>query len=336
MILESIRHWYLRRVAATALRTIGYDAAVALAERLADGVFRLDTPSRRRAESRLRRALARGNLSPIVDPHDGSSVTDVVRAMYCHAGRFWIEALYLDRLLRPSTWRRAVHMPNEPVIEELGATRRGCVFAATFHGNPAVCAYVLGRYFQPIHVVVDYLPQPVLRSWQGALYDQPWLRPVTRAQAAQVLPEVLSRGGGVMILCGTDSPSRSAVEVDFLGDRIRCPLTVGRLARWFGSSVAAVTCMRVPGRRFGFQFDVHRVATAGAADEGDGRVVADAMAALEHQVMQSPAQFGWLLPSGAIGTRPHSTLIASSRFGSGITVARGGEGRTVPIAVAQA
>jgi lauroyl/myristoyl acyltransferase len=309
MDLETIRHIYLRRIVATALRAAGIRATRALTTRLARRLFELNTPGRQRAESRLRDALG-----PHVDP---SAVRTVAAAAYEHTARFWTEALFIPRLLRDSSWRRFVTVPDEAAWRHLAADRRGCILTTAYFGNPAAGIWTLGQIFRPVYVVVDFLAQPELRAWQRELYEHRWVRPIDRPHAAQV-PDILRRGGTVAMIFEHERPRGRAVPVSFLGRTLRAYPTLGRLARWHDVPVGVFTCRRMDDPDFTFVLDLHETIDrakmppaahaptasssgrnfgAGESPPIDEAIVRRIAVVLERAVMAHPQQYYWLIPT---------------------------------------
>lgn len=288
MIFESIRHRYLRSVVAPVFRGMGLRAGTAIAGRLAHGLCQMDTPSRRRAEARLRAALADGG-----EDHDVDTLLD---AMYQHQARFWTEVLFIPRRLRDKSWRRHVHVENEPGLRALAQSKRGCVLATAYFGNIAAAACALGHIFRPVHVLVDWLAQPALASWQRSLYAQPQVRPVDAREAGHVLPRVLSGGGAVFMVCEHERQRARGIPTRFLGRDLNCAPTLGRLSHWFDVPIGVLTCRRDQ-RLFSFNLALHEIVEHDPNLTDDGLVVRQVMAALDDAVMQNPEQYLWSTPT---------------------------------------
>lgn len=283
MNLESIRFGYLRYVVAPGMGAIGFGAAQGLALFAARAVHRLGTPGRRIAEQRVAAALG---LTA-----DDARVAEIVAGMYEHVGRFWAEALFLRRRLTASSWRRFVAVPDEGRLRAMKQDGRGVVLATAYFGNPAALAVSLGQIFKPVHVVADFFGQSMLRGWQREMMQMPGLRVIERADAAIAVPRVLERGGAVLMITENERPRGRAVAAPFLGRRLRCYPTLDRLSRWFGATVAAVTCRRMPGD-YSFSLDLHSCVEP-TAESVDGSVTEATLSALERAIMAEPDQYLW-------------------------------------------
>jgi len=285
--LESLRFKYLRRVVGPALRLMGIGVGDRMARRLGRGVFELQTPARRYAEARLRDLLG-----PAADIRD---VERIIRDMYEHTGRFWIESLHASRKLRDPLWRRHIAIQDENALTDLALSPRGCILATGAFGHVGVLACALGRIFRPVHVIVDTLIHPALTAWQRDMYNHPLVRPIDRGQAGRAVPRLLESGRAVLMLCDTERRRGRAVETPFLGRTLRCYPTLGRLSHWYDVPVAIVTCTR---RETPFTFDLRLSGAidfrACASEEG---VVHEAMAELERAIVRSPEQYLWWLPT---------------------------------------
>ena len=114
---------------------------------------------------------------------------------------------------------------------------------------------MLGRLFRPVHVVVDWIATPSLRAWQHEMYRMPFVEPVARNEAARRVPDILERGGAVLLITEHERQRGPAAEVRFLGRRLRLYPTIARLARWFDVPIVPVMCRRVGGTfRFVLEF----------------------------------------------------------------------------------
>lgn len=300
MNLEPLRYFYLRRVLGTVISSFGIELADRLARRLACRVSALHTPARRLAESRLSAAFVNAALNPRANPQSVSS------SMYEHIARFWIEALFAKRLLRPSSWRRFVSVRNESDLVGLSRSPRGCLLATAYFGNPAVAAIALGRLFRPLHIIVDTLTQPYLRAWQTDLYADRHVRVIDRRHASRQVPDVLAAGGAVMMIADHERPRGRSVPTTFLGRTLNCYPTLGRLAKWFDAPVAVVSCLRGE-RAFSFNLTLHSVIDPASHDNPDD-LVRLAMAVLERAILSHPGQYLWSLPDPAVsaaGPAPH-------------------------------
>ncbi len=288
--LETLRHVYLRRVVGTAAGAVGFTATSRVSRYLGEAAFGLNTLARRRAEARVMAALGSACKS--------DRARTIVRDMYANWGRFWAEAMFIPRLLRDSSWRQFVSVSPDDysTLTNLTSGKRGCIFAAGYFGNPAVLVDALGRLARPIHVVVDFLAQPHLRRWQSELYARPHLRPVERAAAGSIIPNVLSKGGAVLLIAEHERRKGRAIACDYLGSRINAYPTIARLARHHGVPVATVSCRRIGGA-FNFELNVGDVIQPTAMDDevaGTRRI----LASLENAAIKTPDQYLWSVPIG--------------------------------------
>lgn len=296
------------------LGTIGFDATERLAKVVARRVHALKTPGRRAAEARIHSVLSRLKIG-IQDGHKPPSgqigagshrdAESVCAALYEHVARFWAEAIYLRRRLRNSSWRRYVRVEGEPAICPSASYNPGTVFATAYTGNPAVAAVALGHLFRPVHVLVDYLHQPALRTWQNELYRYPNIRPVTRQEAPRVVPRVLEGHGALLMIMEHQSSHGRAVELQFLGTKMRCYPTLDRLAKWYNAPVIPITCRRLD-EPFKFVVESHGRIEANSNRVGEGEVTRRVMAALEAAIMRHPEQYLW--STGARTNAPIASL----------------------------
>lgn len=279
---EAWRFRYLRRVVGTALGALGLQRSTALATALGRGVYDLSPPGRRVAEERLARAFG-GALA-------AAERDAIVRTMYEHIGRFWIEALFLRRLLRRGSWEPRVSMDSSgPELD--AAAHAGCVLATCYFGNPAVAAFALGQRFRPVCVVVDWLFDPHARAWQEHLYHLDQVRTIAAAEVAAQAPRVLSTGGAAMLVVEHRRHRGRGTEASFLGQRGVYRATAGQLAAWCQVPVLPVLCRR---KAAPMQFELW----CGRAVRGSDAqaITADVLQQLETQVHRWPEQYLWSVP----------------------------------------
>ncbi len=312
MKIEVVRHLYLRRIVGPTFQALGPTAADQFARWMGSRVCRLNTAGRQIAEERLRDALG-----PEATPE---RLAAIVSAMYEHIGRFWTESLFLRRHVRESSWRRVVSVDGEASLRSLAEARRGCVLATAYFGNPAAAACALGQLFRPVHVVVDYLAQPALASWQREIYSMRWVHAIDRRGAATEVPRILTSGGAVLLIAEHERRRGPAITVPFLGRLARCYPALDRLPRWFDVPAAVVTCQR-RAQPMRFSLVLHEVIEPRTAGTDDGYLARRAMESLAAAIMRRPEQYLWTIDAGnreEVGeVRPVSSAITGMESGSG-------------------
>lgn len=303
----ALRLRYLRRVVGTAFAAAGIDRATAWASWIARNLFDLNPPARKRIEANLLAAYGH-TLS-------AAGRERLARAVFDNIARFWVEALFARRLLKPGSWQRFIRVAEPETWQHLAADPRPAILVTGYFGNVAVGAYALGQILHPIHVLIDRFEVPVLREWQDELYRQRHVRPISRQDAVRELPRILDAGGKVMILGDHARPTGPAIEVPFLGGIRRCYPTIGLLAARHNARAVVFSARRLPGPPFRFELryhdmiapDTEKVACLGgrASCPPGGRdarpptadpvheITERYMAALEKIIRESPDQYDW-------------------------------------------
>jgi lauroyl/myristoyl acyltransferase len=318
-----LRLVYLRRIVGTAFGAAGIERATHWGSWIARNLFDLNPPARKRVEASLLAAYGH-TLS-------AARQEQLARAVFDSIARFWVEALFARRLLRPDSWTRFVRVADRETWQRLAGDRRPAILVTGYFGNVAVGAYVLGRIFRPVHVLIDRVELPVLRPWQDALYADRNVRLIAREEAVRELPRILDAGGKVMILGEHARRTGRAFEVPFLGRVRRCYPTIGILAARHNARVVIFSTRRLspPAPAFRFEVRCHEVIDPGGpvgalADEAapsEGRtsrpsgvrdprppvadparaVVERCVGALERLIRESPEQYDWSRAHGAPG-----------------------------------
>jgi lauroyl/myristoyl acyltransferase len=208
--------------------------------------------------------------------------------MYEHTARFWTEALFLPRLLRPTSWRRRFRFSGDLSPDDLGArVGGGAVLATCYFGNIAAAAFALGEICRPVYVVVDYLAQPAARAWQDQLYRARNVRPLPVERSAARVPDVLARGEKVLLVV-EHRRARGGADATFLGETGGFQTTIGRLASWYGVPVVPVLCRRLSGWA---QFELWLGSPVRGTDVEE--VTAATLRQLDAQVRRWPEQYLW-------------------------------------------
>ncbi len=300
---HSLRLIYVRRVIVPLANTLGFRAAMGLARYLARGVFDMNTPGRLRAEQNLQRAYG-DTLKP-------EQRLELARRAFESIAAFWVEAFFVHRKLRVSSWRHCVELEDEPLVRAMADSTRGALVVTGYLGNFAVGAYALAQLCRPLHVVIDEVQHPVLKSWQDELYRQPNLELLASHRARGRLADLLSDGAKVFIVGEHVRARGRTVGVEFLGQPYRCYPTVGLLARWCDVPVYTVSARRLPGP---FRFALSAELAADPRDLGSDQDPTEAitqryMRQLEAQVRRWPGQYLW--------TRPWEPAAASTDPGAG-------------------
>jgi lauroyl/myristoyl acyltransferase len=288
---EALRYVYLRRVVGTALHAVGFDMALLLARALARGIYDLHGPARRRSEQRIAAAHAALAVPP-------GEPAELVRVCYENIAAFWIETLFFRRRLRPSNWPCRVRIAGEHELLDVCRGSSPAIFVTGYLGHPGVGAFVLGQLCRPVHVLVDVLAQPVLRTWQADMYGQPNVRLIGRHESLTKLPAVLESGGKIMLIGEafraeptSDIRTRRAKgdPVRFLGRPRRAYQTVRLLGRRYHAPVIPFACTR---DSYGFEFTLRlgrRIEPA--APDVSQRMIAS----LESFILTHPTQYLWTL-----------------------------------------
>jgi lauroyl/myristoyl acyltransferase len=273
-------------VIGSAIRIMGIEAADRFARSTGRRVFALNGAGRRRAEHRVQSWLDSSG-------RDGPA-SEIVQSMYEHTGRFWVESLYVSRLLRQSSWREFVQAYEMQRWDELARSPRGCLIATAYFGHIGVLAYALGQLFRPLYVVADSLDEPALGAWQRDLFRLEWVETLDRQRAAKEMPALLERGEAVMIVAEAERAHGRACEVEFLGSQIRVYPTLATLAHAFDAPIVPAVCSRRPAP---FRFDVRMDCPVEYGEWNDDReVMANVLSRIERLVAQNPAQYLWSTP----------------------------------------
>lgn len=286
---ERLQGWhyrYLRCGVGSLFAALGVRRALRFAEWLAGGVYDLNTPSRKLAERNL--ACALGNEL------DQAQRERIIRGSFLHLGRFWIEAIYLRRLLRAGNWRQRVRIREPALWRGLAGDRRGAIVVTTYLGNVAVLGYALNQLLGGVGVLIKLAEQPVLRAWIDEVCRVPGVELIHAEQALARLPAAL-RGGRSVLMIGEHVRRRGrGVKVRMLGRDRRFYPTAAVLAWGCQVPLVVATCRRSDGD---MQFSIETQAVFEPPACGD-RDALDELTrryavALEQAICAHPEQYAW-------------------------------------------
>lgn len=283
------RSWhyrYLRCGVGTLFASLGLRRALHFADWLAEGIYELNTASRRAAEQNLSLAL-------------GSRLREglgerVVRDSFVHLGRFWIEVIYLRRRLRANNWQRAVQVDDAAIWRRLAADRRGAIIVTTYLGNWAVLGYALNQLLGGLSVLIHVADQPVLRGWIEDLCRVPGLRLIHASQGLDELPAALRGGRHVLMIGEHVRRAGRGVPVSMLGGVRMFYPTVSLLAWGCQVPIVVATCRRLDGV---MRFCLESIEMMEPPADGDRAILADLTrryaAGLERAICLHPEQYPW-------------------------------------------
>lgn len=241
-----LRMWYLREVIGTLAGAVGPRIASCAARGLARGVFEMNAPARQKTIA---------NVGAALPDRSAGEHERIARAAFEHVGAFWAETVVSRRLLTRSGWPAQIEVSEPARWADLATWPRSLLLVSTYWGNPVAGAVAVSQLLRPVDVLVDAASAWMAdRLWKsdfrrdGRCRHLPGLRLLPATQAPLRIPQLMDRGGRLLVLLGRKATPRGGVRVRFLGREARYPATVVRLALRHRADIVTFACRRLTGR----------------------------------------------------------------------------------------
>jgi lauroyl/myristoyl acyltransferase len=278
---------YSRWFVLNAAHAVGFHHSRRIARWLAGFLYDYIPEVRERVRRPLKAAYG-GSLSE-------AALERVARACVEHSLYGFLETEFIERRIRPGTWRRYVRLVGiEPLV---GAVRagRGIVVAGVDFGNNEVGVTLAGCVSGGrIAAIVAPVQSTVHRRWMAGLVRRRLAVLYPRRGALASSERALEEGRILFVIANHPARRGRGVTVDFLGRTVPYYPTVAMLAARTCCPLAVITCVR---RDEPFQFEL-RVRDwieppPGASLEWVQEATRRVLRCLASAVRESPEQYLW-------------------------------------------
>ncbi len=236
---------------------------------------------------------------------------DNLRASYPDKSEEWIEQtgrrsfeqlvmLTMDILFTPrlvkqyNLWDYADVKNVTPVLERM--RRCEAMLLVTGHyGNFEIIGYLLGLFGFDIYSIARPLDNKYLNRFLYEVRERRGQRIIDKKGAAQVMPELVKKGGTLGFIADQDA-GRKGIFVDFFGRKASTYKSIGLMAITYNLPIVVGYSRRV-GNRFFFEIGITRVIEphewAGMEDPLTW-ITAEYAKAMEAFIREDPTQYWWL------------------------------------------
>jgi KDO2-lipid IV(A) lauroyltransferase len=280
--------YLLVRVVVCVLQALSQDAARRLAAGLAWLLYHMDRRHRLAADDNLRHAFP-GRLTDA--QRDG-----LVRSVYVHFCRMFIEIIHMPRALHPGNWREHLEMPQGRLTLDCLLSGRPLLLVTGHFGNWELGGYILGLLGFRTHAIARKLDNPYLDQFLRRFRERTGQGILEKHGEFDKLTAVLAGNGAVATL-GDQDAGRRGLYVDFFGRPASTHKAIALLSLEHRAPLLVIGVRRVaePMR--------YQLVTADCIrpEEYDGRrpdavkaMTQRFTAALERMVREAPEQYFWL------------------------------------------
>jgi KDO2-lipid IV(A) lauroyltransferase len=279
--------YLLVRVTVCVLQALSQRAARRLAGGLAWLLYRVDRRHRLVADDNLRHAFP-GRFTD-------AQRDRLVRAVYLHFCRMFLEIIHLPRALHPANWRDHFEMPQGRVTLDCMLSGRPLLLVTGHFGNWELGGYTLGLLGFRTYAIARPLDNPYLDGYLRRFRERTGQGILAKHGDFDKLTAILGGNGAVATLGDQDAGQRG-LYVDFFGRPASTHKAIALLSLQHRAPMLVIGVRRV-GESMRYQLVTEDCIRP---EEYDGRPDAvRAMtqrftAALERIVREAPEQYFWL------------------------------------------
>jgi Kdo2-lipid IVA lauroyltransferase/acyltransferase len=206
-----------------------------------------------------------------------------------------IDILFTPRLVkRYNLWDYADLKNVMPILERM-RERKGMLLVTGHYGNFEIVGYLLGLFGFEIYSIARPLDNKYLNRFLYEVRERRGQRIIDKKGAAQVMPELVKKGGTLGFIADQDA-GKKGVFVDFFGRKASTYKSIGLMAITYNLPIVVGYSRRV-GNRFFFEIGATRVIEPHEwANQEDPLtwITAEYAKAIETFVREDPTQYWWL------------------------------------------
>ena len=211
--------------------------AYAVADALARGVYTLAKGRRRVALENVRAAFPELAADP-------AGADQLVRAMFGHFARSFVELMLIPRKLHVETWRKHLVLSEAAQTLPHLIRRRAALVVTAHFGNWEIAGFHLGLCGFRTHAIARALDNPFLQRYALHFRQRTGQTIIDKNDDFEFLTDVLKGGGKVATLADQDAGPRG-VFVDFFGRPASTHKAVALMALQFDAVMVVIGVPRV-------------------------------------------------------------------------------------------
>ncbi len=275
------------RVVSMMLHCWPVNANLQTAKLLGDFIYTIDRKHRMRAIHNLRRGF------PDMPP---AQVEQMARRSMQTLFMFFVEVLFITRLIRTDTWSRYVHMVNfREVLDMLLRKKHGLIMVSGHYGNFEFGNYVLGALGFATYAIGRPLDNPYVNDWLMAVRAKQGSKIIAKKGATEQVPAILQQNGAIGFVADQNAGPKG-IFVDFFGRKASTYKSIGLLAMEFNVPIVVAYSRRI-NDRFEFEVGTHDIIyPADWANEPDPLryITQRYTSSIEDFIRKDPGQYWWV------------------------------------------
>ena len=276
--------YYAMRATIGALRSMSWDAACRIGERLGVLGYRPFGIRKRVVEKQI--AAAFPTLSH-------AEVQELARQSYAHLGRTFVESALFDKLRKQGVLDIADEVEGWHHVDDAMAQGKGIVFVTGHIGNWELAgAYVAARGV-PVDAIARGMANPLTDEYVTRVREATGMVIVHDSEAVKRTPRSLRAGRGVAFIADQGVLGLASTFVPFFGRPAKTPRGAAVFALRFEVPVIFVVALRKPNGRFRVVVERIEATRTSNMDRDVDAIVATFTQRLEHWVRVVPAQYFW-------------------------------------------
>lgn len=276
--------YYTMRATTKVLRTLSWDAACRIGERLGALGYRPLGIRKRVVERQI--AAAFPDLA-----HE--AVVNLALESYQHLGRTFIETALLDTLGKDGLQELVETVDGWEEVEDVMSKGKGAVLVTGHIGNWELAgAYVAARGI-PLDAIVRGMANPLFDAYINHTREVMGMTVVHDSEAVKRTPRSLRAGRAVAFVADQGVLGLASTFVPFFGRPAKTPRGAAVFALRFEVPVIFVVALRKPNGRYRIVVERIEAQRTGDMDRDVDAIVATFTEHLEKWVRAVPAQYFW-------------------------------------------
>ena len=276
--------FFAMRATIATLRTIGWDRAVAMGEKLGELGYR---------PFGIRKHVVERQIAAAFPELSQAKVIEIARETYRHLGRSSIETALLDSIGADAFQRLVETVEGWDLLEDAMASGKGVVLVSGHVGNWELGgAYIAARGI-PLDAIARGMANPLFDEWLNRTREQMGMKIVHDSEAVRRTPRSLRAGRAVGFVADQGVLGLASTFVPFFGRPAKTPRGAAVFALRFEVPVLFVVALRKPNGRYRLVIEPVEIAATGDKDRDVDAIVARYTEILEKWVRVAPAQYFW-------------------------------------------
>jgi KDO2-lipid IV(A) lauroyltransferase len=276
--------YYTMRATIGALRSMSWEAACKVGERLGALGYRPLGIRKRVVEKQIAAAF----------PELGhEAVVDLARASYEHLGRTFIETALLESLGRDGLLKLVESVDGWEIVEQVRSQGKGAVMVTGHIGNWELAGGYVAARGVPLDAIVRGMANPLFDAYVNKAREGLGMTVVHDSEAVRRTPRSLRSGRAVAFVADQGVLGLASTFVPFFGRPAKTPRGAAVFALRFEVPVIFVVALRNPNGRYRIVVERIEARRSGDMDRDVDAIVATFTQHLEKWVRAVPAQYFW-------------------------------------------